>query len=142
MHLWYICFSIPISFTGIKRFFGAGLRAIGNVQKASARQGFLGGVVSSGAWVVPVSAGAMIGRFNNEITAIVKDLGMLHYGCTHKQIAIVLNHSKSCSCNPNLHFCYSRRSNNYNNSKNDYNRYNLFKPYISEYWYHMTITVP
>ena len=92
MHLWYICFSIPISFTGIKRFFGAGLRAIGNVQKATARQGFLGGVVSSGAWVVPVSAGAMIGRFNNEITAIVKDLGMLHYGCTHKQIAIVLHY--------------------------------------------------
>ena len=69
----------PISFIGIKQFFGAGLRAIGNVQKATARQGFLGGVVSSGAWVVPVSAGAMIGRFNNEITAIVKELGMLLY---------------------------------------------------------------
>ena len=31
------------------------------------------------------------GRFNNEITAIVKDLGMLHYTWTHKQIAILLH---------------------------------------------------
>ena len=86
VRLWNICFSVPISFIGIKRFFGAGLRAIGNVQKATARQGFLGGLVSSGAWVVPVSAGAMVGRFNNEITAIVKELGMLHYRWRHKKL--------------------------------------------------------
>ena len=41
---------------------------------ADERQGFLAGLFSSGAWVLPVSAAAFAGRFQNEIQTFVQDV--------------------------------------------------------------------
>ena len=46
---------------------------------ADERQGFLVGLFSSGAWVLPVSAAAFAGRFQNEIQTFVQDVLSKYY---------------------------------------------------------------
>ena len=46
---------------------------------ADVRQGFIAGLFSTGAWVLPVSAAAFAGRFRNEIQTFVQDALSKYY---------------------------------------------------------------
>ena len=67
-HKFYICYNcIDIMLTiilGIKRLF--------TLPTIDSRQGFLG-LISNGGWILPMTAVATVGRFQNEIMAVVND---------------------------------------------------------------------
>ena len=62
---------LNLIFVGIKQIFRS--------PTADERQGFIAGLFSSGAWVLPVSAAAFAGRFRNEIQTLVQDVLSKYY---------------------------------------------------------------
>ena len=65
INICYNCIDIMLTIIlGIKRLF--------TLPTIDSRQGFLG-LISNGGWILPMTAVATVGRFQNEIMAVVND---------------------------------------------------------------------